>query len=445
MLMRVRRSGLWIWLVWLIVVFAAGASAPAQEQYNGNSSDIVLQGFHWDSHAGALDPQAGTKKTWLTIIKENAEPIKDAGFTWVWFPPPSDSFAPQGYMPRRWNVMDTHYGTLCQLIEAIRSLGPVRAMADVVVNHRVGVATGGYDFADPVFHDNAKAVVSNDDSGSGAGAQDSGDETNFGRDLDHSNASVQEEVKRYLDKLRFLGFSGWRYDVAKGYAGKYTTLYNDDSRPLLSVGEYWDARQPILDWIDSTGGIWQDGQFTKQPGGKSAAFDFPTRQLLYDAINNDNYTALKTTSNNRAVPAGLIGFWPAMAVTFVDNHDTEWRRDQEHVNNNTIRHFSGDNVAMAYAYLMTHPGLPCVFWSHFFDWGEPTHDRIVQLMQVRRQHGLNSRSTAQIFEARAGLYAAIIDNKVAMKLGSASWSPGNGWHHPAAVDGHHFAVWVRSP
>ena len=96
---------------------------------------------------------------------------------------------------------------------------------------------------------------------------------------------------------------------------------------------------------------------------------------------------------------------------------------------------------MAYAYILTHPGIPCVFWSHFFDWGSYTRERIDKLIKIRKENGLNARSSVDIKEAKARLYAAMIDGRVAMKLGSLDWSPGDGWR--LSVDGEKFAVWVK--
>jgi alpha-amylase len=96
---------------------------------------------------------------------------------------------------------------------------------------------------------------------------------------------------------------------------------------------------------------------------------------------------------------------------------------------------------MGYAYLLTHPGIPCVFWSHYFDWGAATRQRIERLMRVRRDSGLHARSAVEIREAGDGLYAAVVDGKVAVKLGRRDWSPGPGWR--LAVDGERFAVWTR--
>ncbi len=400
---------------WMVVV---PVSAKPQK-YVGDGRDIVLQGFHWQSHHG------GGGKSWYRIVQENADHIKQAGFTWVWFPPPSDSVAPQGYMPRRWNVLHTAYGSEEELRAAIQALHPVRAMADVVVNHRAGVATCGTDFEDPRFPDNAAAVTCDDDSGAGRGNRDTGEATPAGRELDHTNPDVRQAIKDYLNRLRAVGFRGWRYDLAKGYHGRFVGEFNDATAPEFSIGEFFDGdRQKVTDWIDRT-------------GGKSAAFDFPTRFILHQACASDDYSGLRSHNGSRAVPGGLIGMWPSRAVSFLDNHDTEHRRGGEHGSS----HFAGTTVDMGYAYLLTHPGVPCVFWSHYFDWGHDTRRRIDRLIQTRKAAGVHSRSGVDIHEARPRLYAATIDGRVAVKLGSDSWWPGGGWQ--LAVDGDRFAVWER--
>jgi hypothetical protein len=33
-----------------------------------------------------------------------------------------------------------------------------------------------------------------------------------------------------------------------------------------------------------------------------------------------------------------------------------------------------------YAYILTHPGIPTVFYDHFYDWGDSIHDQIVKLV-----------------------------------------------------------------
>jgi alpha-amylase len=416
--------------------WTAGNLSPTEESAaettcHGDGRDILLQGFHWDSHAGVYENGKHGRKSWYRILKENAAAIRSAGFTWVWFPPCSDSLAPQGYIPRRWNVLDTAYGSEAELRAAIGALAPAKAMADVIFNHRVGVHTGGADFADPPFKDNRAAITRDDESGVGTGNHDTGERHPCGRDLDHTNPDVRGAIKDYLRKLKLLGFRGWRYDLVKGYGGQFVGEYNEAVKPAFSVGEYFDTdRQRVVQWIDAT-------------GGRSAAFDFPTRYMLYEATLKDDYGALRSGNAGKVVPGGLIGFWPSRAVTFVDNHDTEYRREREHqANYDNTRHFAGTKVEMAYAYILTHPGVPCVFWSHFFDWGTPTRLAIERLIRVRKEHDIHADSYVDIKVAGKGVYAAAIDGKLIVKLGTRAWSPGHGWH--VVAYGHDFAVWSRN-
>ena len=414
---------------WMAVLPAPPARAAAPERYAGDGHDILLQGFHWASHAGAPDGYAG-RKSWYRIVRENAAAIRQAGFSWVWFPPPSDSLAPQGYIPRRWNTLDSAYGSEAELRDAIRALAPVNALADVVLNHRVGIHTAGADFDDPPFPDNRAAIAADDDSGVGTGNPDTGEHHPAGRDLDHTNPGVRVAIKNYLRRLRTVGFRGWRYDLVKGFHGRFVGEYNDASAPGLSVGECFDGdRQLIANWIDAT-------------GGRSTAFDFPTRFLLYEALSRDDYSGLRSFSGGRAIPAGLLGLAPGRAVTFLDNHDTEYRREEEHqYGGYGVHHFPGGAVDRGYAYTLTHPGIPCVFWSHYFDWGAATRGRIERLLQIRKRMGIHSKSEVDIREATWGLYAAVIDERVAVKLGWRDWHPGHRWR--PVLDGDRFAVWTH--
>jgi hypothetical protein len=62
-------------------------------------------------------------------------------------------------------------------------------------------------------------------------------------------------------------------------------------------------------------------------------------------------------------------------VTFIANHDTD----------STQNHwpFPKDHVGAGYAYILTHPGLPCIFWDHLFTWGAELNKQINTLVQVR--------------------------------------------------------------
>ena len=69
------------------------------QRYNGTGREVMLQGFHWRSY----DPVNNGNKHWYRIISENANVIKNAGFDYVWFPPPSRSAADDNsYLPNQW-------------------------------------------------------------------------------------------------------------------------------------------------------------------------------------------------------------------------------------------------------------------------------------------------------------------------------------------------------
>ena len=135
----------------------------------------------------------------------------------------------------------------------------------------------------------------------------------------------------------------------------------------------------------------------------------------------------------RGKPPGLLGFWPSRAVTFVENHDTgstqgHWR-------------FPGHALEQGYAYILTHPGTPCVFADHAL------HDarlgRVVgRLAALRRRAGVHARSEVKILRAENDVYAAEIDGALVVKIGPGDFSPDAGAFRVADC-GHAWAVWER--
>lgn len=112
-------------------------------------------------------------------------------------------------------------------------------------------------------------------------------------------------------------------------------------------------------------------------------------------------------------PPGVLGLWPSRAVTFLENHDT----------GSTLNHwpFPYKHLPEGYCYMLTHCGTPCVFYDHFFD--PNLKKNILELLTVRKKHGINAKSEVAIRKAYNELYAAVIDKKVAMKIGPGDWSP----------------------
>lgn len=127
---------------------------------------------------------------------------------------------------------------------------------------------------------------------------------------------------------------------------------------------------------------------------------------------------------------GVIGQDAAHAVTFLDNHDTS--RDD--------RFGSTDQIIMGYAYLFTHSGTPCVFWD---DWNSGSiQSPIKTMMNMRRTAGITSTPSVYVEKWGSGLYAAYINSKVAVKLGTNSWSPSD-TSYKLYTSGNNYAIWMK--
>lgn len=357
------------------------AQAPAQ------SDAVMLQGFYWDSNSAT---------SWNKLYQISGD--ISGNFDIVWLPPSAFSSGGTGYMPKQWSNQNSEWGTRSDLQRLIKALNAnnCRAMADVVVNHRDG-KTGWMDFytddfgsygsftftrEDICYNDEAQSSASVPANQKPSGAADTGENFDGARDLDHTKTHVQNAVKAYLQWMRNeMGFDGWRYDMVKGFSGSYINGYNAAGGAYLSVGEYWDGQyDAVWNWINAT-------------GKSSAAFDFP---MKYAALNNGlasgNYAAMAWSDNGTMRPAGLIHSLQSSryAVTFVDNHDTY--RDASK--------YTGD-VLKAYAFILSAPGIPCVFYPH---WNTYKTD-INNMIKARKSVGLTSESSVEV-QHTAGYYKA---------------------------------------
>lgn len=403
---------------------------------------VMLQGFNWESWKH--------RKGWYNVLKKLVHELADSGITDVWLPPCSHSVAPQGYMPGRLYDLDvSRYGNeqeLKELIDAFHSR-KVRCIADIVINHRCAekkddrgqwcIFEGGAGEEDDCLDWGPWAIARDDYPYSdGSGAPDTGEDFGAAPDLDHTNERVQNDLARWMSWLKTdVGFDGWRFDFAKGYAGCYAGLYIDRTSPELAVGELWtnlnysqdgspeynqdSHRQELVDWVKAT-------------GDKASAFDFTTKGILQQAVQGELWRLRDPKSN----PPGMIGYWPEKAVTFVDNHDT----------GSTQGHwpFPADKVLQGYAYILTHPGVPCIFYDHFFDWGHKKELR--NFIDIRRRNNIRANSKCNIVAAENDMYVASIDDRVVMKIGEridiGSLAPSLEEYDVAAV-GHGYIIWER--
>ena len=117
-------------------------------------------------------------------------------------------------------------------------------------------------------------------------------------------------------------------------------------------------------------------------------------------------------------------------MTFLDNHDTS-RED---------RFGSTEQIILGYAYILTHPGTPCVYYS---DWQTSSvQSAIKAILSARSAKGITSSSAVYIEKFTSGLYAAYINSNLAVKIGSASWSPSDS-AYKLHTSGTNYAVWTK--
>lgn len=415
-------------------LYADGVFSPPKQNRidSAPSSDVMFQCFHWFADNYWLHLEKG----WWGEIASHATDLKNAGFTMVWFPPAGVG----SYYQMELYNLHSQWGTKEGLQGAIKAMhaNGIKVLADAVLNHRSG-RDNWADFYNPDWPTNV--IVQNDSWPGVAGAPYNGKSPNYSegmldpgsRNIDHRNPLVMKDTIVFLRWLRYtMGYDGWRYDFVNGYAPYHIQEFNNGSQPVFSVGEYWQHDRKVLaNWMDGT-------DTSSGKANASSAFDYPTHFSVEYAAQSGDYSGL----NDNGKLSGLIGWWPMKTVTFVENHDTAPRDP----NFNFTQDYKEQRM-QAYAYVMTHPGIPSVFWPHFFDWGQTYRDQITRLVAIRKAAGINSVSPVSVLAAGKDLYAAITNGAkqdVAVKLGSSwAWSP-SGPNWTLAASGPNYAVWTRA-
>jgi len=367
------------------------------------ASDVMLQLFHWYlPNDGALWRQAAGR----------AGELADAGFGAVWLPPAYKGHV--GGYDVGYGVYDmydlgefdqkgtvrTKYGTRAEYLAAIAALqaAGVAVYADVVWNHRLGADGSQVLRATPYAAEHRHhalgptrevEVWTRFDFAGRAGAHDPRtlDARHFdavdyderapeewdaiylfegkhfdaavdeeygnysylmGCDVDHSNPDVREMTvdwsRWYLDTT---GVDGLRLDAVKHIPTWVLPVYLDAvrehaGRDVPVVGEYWSEHLPALE------------HFLAATGERLALFDVPLHFAFHRASHSDNSFDLRTLFD-----ASLVAARPELAVTFVDNHDSQPMQALESPVADWFK-------PMAYALvLLRRAGQPCVFAADY--------------------------------------------------------------------------------
>lgn len=399
-----------------------------------NYSGVMLQGFSWDSY---------DYSQW-TVLEKQADDMK--GFIdLVWLPQSGkciETTQVMGYKPYYYFNQNSSFGTeaeLRSLIAKFKANG-IGAIADVVVNHRN--TNGWYTFPAETYKGVTYRMLStdickNDDGGSTATqakkdgvslSQNNDEGTDFEgcRDIDHKSENVQKIIKAYLKFLKEdIGYTGFRYDMVKGFSGSHVADYNDATGVKFSVGEYWDGNPSIINWINKT-------------NKKSAAFDFQFRYNVRDAIgikdnqivSSPDWSKLKSDYNLMHDPT-----YRQYAITFVENHDMQYRSKDEPQDP-----LKRDTLA-ANAYMLAMPGTPCVFQPHWRAYKQ----EIKSMIEARKLAGITNMSNYTNKMAQTACFAnETTGNKakliVVVGNNTKAYTPGT--DYAQILEGYHYRYYL---
>lgn len=393
-----------ILLLALLLCMSTSQETMAAEGWPANYGGVMLQGFYWDSF---------TDTRWSTLEAQANE--LSSAFSLIWVPQSAKAASnpSMGYNPLYFYNQNSSFGNEAELKSMINTFKDkgLLTIADIVVNHRGNISnwvdfpteTNPYD--GKTYQMNSTDIVANDDGGATknwakdngyqlSSNNDTGEDFPGLRDLDHKSENVRNNVKAYLIYLlNYLGYTGFRYDVAKGFSASYFGEYNQAAAPQFSVGEYWDGNaSAVKTWINGTK---VDNTI------QSAAFDFPFRYTVRDAINNNDWTKLGGTSVMSDTN------YRRYSVTFVENHDTERRANaaQDPITRDTLA---------ANAFLLGMPGTPCVFLKHW----QAYKPEIAAMIAARKAAGITNTSTYSNMARSKGYYANLVNSKLLVAVGN---------------------------
>lgn len=356
---------------------------------------VMMQGFYKRGKFVAVpSPHDNSSNDWWwDHLAKQAHALHKAGFTMVWLPPITKAAQGASAAALGYSVYDdydiggkvqkgtlhTRYGTREQLARCVamfRANG-IDVLLDIQDNHRKGGSgpdlktfryvdafgnpTGGRFEKDPSnFHSTYPDQIPPDfepeipqDPNVPVGIRElqPSSPQNFGPDLAPINGKpsgyVFDGLVNAADWMsRALDVQGYRIDHVPGLSTDFLRgfLSRGAMAGKFAVGEYFTGDvHAIREWITNPAGM----------NNRCSAFDFPLWGTLLQMCNHPANFDMSSLDH-----AGLAGVDPLRAVTFVENHDTESRPDilPEHINQSKM---------LAYAYILTSEGLPCVFYKDY--------------------------------------------------------------------------------
>jgi alpha-amylase len=356
---------------------------------------VMLQAFYWDC------PRVDGKEfQWWNTVRARVPALAGAGFTALWLPPvhkagnlggPSMGYDPYDYYDLgefdQKGAIPTWFGTRKDLLFLISEVHKYRmgVIADIVINHNSGAdaqevnpITGQSRWT--LFRPKSDKFPRNWESFH-PNIYEAWDEMSFGDmpDLSHRNPYVYGEILKLARWLiEDIGFDGFRYDFVKGYGANTITAiqeyrYMRDGRLFTPYGvaEFWDSAGAITNWVNLA-------NFSNS--NPVDAFDFPMREMLKALCDQYGFSL-----RDLATWDTVLKKQTQSVVTFVENHDLR----------NEGRPIVNDKL-LAYSYILTHEGYPCVFWKDYFNYDmalADTPNGIAALVQAHEKYAGGTTQT----------------------------------------------------
>ncbi len=364
---------------------------------------VMMQYFHW------YCPEDGS--LWNQVA-EKASDLAKAGITSLWLPPAYKGTG--GGMDVGYGVYDlfdlgefdqkgsvrTKYGTKDEYVRAIKTAqaAGVRIYADVVFNHKLGADLEEEVEATPFNTDNRTETVGeyqkikawthftfpgrkgkysklewhwwhfdaidynafNEGESAVYLLKGKSFDTNvdlekgnfdylMGCDLDIENPEVVGELN-YWGEWCYdtTNVDGFRFDAVKHVSAEFFQKWiehvrNHAQRDLFAVGEYWSYEVDALH------------NFIEITDGKVSLFDAPLHYNFHVASQaGDTYDLTKIFDNT------LVQQQPALAVTLVENHDSQPLQSLESIVEAWFK-------PLAYALILLRAdGYPCIFYGDYY-------------------------------------------------------------------------------
>ncbi len=409
----------------------------------GNGKDIILQAFHWNlvktRGTGTID---GSDKSWYRILTDMTEEIAGLGFTMVYLPPPwrDDSNwenagkhgGGEGYYWHDFDL-DSRYGTkkeLQALIAGLHAHG-IKVIIDLVTNHRDSTRMKKDIWPYP---GSAWAITGRDTGGTFMGGEN---------DLNLSNQEVSGRIVQAMEELMDeCGVDGWRWDFVWGYAvgDVVKWIKNTKREEYFSVGEYWQCSSTLTNdpMVKIYGPVESDRLLGWARDSGSAVFDTCLKAGIQTGVAANLKKGLNTFAKEED---------RSIAVTFVDNHDMG-PSPQSPANGWGQQCWPCpiNFKSRAYAFVLTMPGTPCVYWPDCFDWG--FKEEFKALIRARKMAGVAASSEwIDLAPQDTVGFVAQVKNlegepSITISIDSRYPGPGAGWTVAAKRDGE-WTVWIK--